>query len=404
MMAPKALDKWLPGYLRSVWLRPRVRGLRHLMVCVADHFEPFRGGASDATARDRVGRWVERYPQSVFPFLDNDGVAPRHTFFYPAEEYDRDVIDQLAGLCRGGHGEVEIHLHHRHDTAEGLSAKLVTFRDRLRGEHGLLGDVDGAPRYGFVHGNWALCNSRPDGDWCGVNDELGVLAGTGCYADFTFPSAPSATQPRMVNAIYRGTDTGRPRAADRGLPVRVRGESGRDARGQDGSLMLVQGPLALNWGWRKWGMLPRVENGELTGANPPTPGRVALWVRQHVHVCGRPDWVFVKLHTHGCVEANADVLLGDAVARMHAALQAGYGDGERWRLHYVTAREMFNIIRAAEDGMSGDPGAYRDYAVGPPPRVGKGGVEDLSQPTLLCELRRSGKSQRARRPGLRGKA
>jgi hypothetical protein len=55
--------------------------------------------------------------------------------------------------------------------------------------------------YGFVHGNWALCNSRPDGDWCGVNEELTVLAQTGCYADFTFPSAPSPTQPRMVNAV-----------------------------------------------------------------------------------------------------------------------------------------------------------------------------------------------------------
>jgi hypothetical protein len=31
------------------------------------------------------------------------------------------------------------------------------------------------------------------------------------------------------------------------------------------------------------------------------------------------------------------------------------------RLHYVTAREMVNIIHAAEDGRDGNPGAYRDY-------------------------------------------
>ena len=31
------------------------------------------------------------------------------------------------------------------------------------------------------------------------------------------------------------------------------------------------------------------------------------------------------------------------------------------RLHYVTAREMVNILHAAEDGHSGDPGKFRDY-------------------------------------------
>ena len=43
--------------------------------------------------------------------------------------------------------------------------------------------------FGFAPRNWALCNARRDGRWCGVNDELGVLRRTGCYADFTLPSA-----------------------------------------------------------------------------------------------------------------------------------------------------------------------------------------------------------------------
>jgi hypothetical protein len=34
-------------------------------------------------------------------------------------------------------------------------------------------------------------------------------------------------------------------------------------------------------------------------------------------------------------------------------------------LHYVTAREMVNIVRAAEDGAHGNPGAYRDYGLPP---------------------------------------
>jgi hypothetical protein len=37
-----------------------------------------------------------------------------------------------------------------------------------------------------------------------------------------------------------------------------------------------------------------------------------------------------------------------------------------FRLHYVTAREAYNIARAAEAGHSGDPNDYRDFLVPPP--------------------------------------
>ena len=78
--------------------------------------------------------------------------------------------------------------------------------------HGLLAcdRRTGRPAYGFIHGNWALDNSRPDGRWCGVNNELDVLRETGCYADFTFPSAPSPTQPRKINSIYYAVDDPQP--------------------------------------------------------------------------------------------------------------------------------------------------------------------------------------------------
>jgi hypothetical protein len=36
-------------------------------------------------------------------------------------------------------------------------------------------------------------------------------------------------------------------------------------------------------------------------------------------------------------------------------------------LHYVTAREMYNIARAAMDGHAGNPNQYFDYVVKPPP-------------------------------------
>jgi hypothetical protein len=48
---------------------------------------------------------------------------------------------------------------------------------------------------------------------------------------------------------------------------------------------------------------------------------------------------------------------------MHKHLAEKYNDGTKWKLHYVTAREMYNIIRAAEDGNGGSPGQYRDYEI-----------------------------------------
>jgi hypothetical protein len=410
----RAVDKWLVGYLRSVWRRPgRVDGLKHLVFCVADHFEPFANGASATEALERVRRWVEEYPRAVGAYRDADGRPPRHTFFFPADEYDDACVGLLADFCRAGFGEIEIQLHHRHDTAEGLSRKLETFRDYLHNRHGMLGcDATGAVRYGFVHGNWALCNSRPDGDWCGVDAELGVLANTGCYADFTFPSAPSPTQPQMVNAIYYASDCpGIPRGHDRGMlassaasgkwqaasgqaesvgvgacrsggegVVRIISGHGNVTSGRCRpassiqypvsasvpALLLIQGPLAPDWRRRKWGVLPRLENAEISGVNPPSSGRVDLWVRQHVHVGGRPDWVFVKVHTHGGVERNRTVLLGEGIRRMHEHLQRRYNDGVEWSLHYATAREMFNMAKAAECGTSGNPRDQRDWLVGAP--------------------------------------
>jgi hypothetical protein len=62
-----------------------------------------------------------------------------------------------------------------------------------------------------------------------------------------------------------------------------------------------------------------------------------------------------------------DTLLGEAAERMHAHLEQAYNDGTNHVLHYVTAREMYNIIKAAEAGKGGDPNDWRDYELPPPP-------------------------------------
>jgi hypothetical protein len=78
--------------------------------------------------------------------------------------------------------------------------------------------------------------------------------------------------------------------------------------------------------------------------------------------------VFVKVHTHGAVEQNAAMLLGTVMEEFHRLMLAAFNDGERYRLHYVTAREMVNIIHAAEAGAIGNAGTVRDFLY-PPPEI-----------------------------------
>ena len=358
------LHTWLGAYLGDASrraLRSRPEGLRHLLFAVCDHYEPLVGGAGPVTGRERVLAWSRGYAPALGEFRDADGRPPRHTFFFPGEQYAPEYLEPLGELARAGLGEVEVHLHHDGDTAETLRQKLELALADL-GRHGHLSrDVAGRPRWAFTHGNWCLANSRRDGRWCGVDAELPLLFEAGCYADFTFPSAPDESQPGIVNRIYwPAGDLARRRAHHQGTRARV---------GQlfDDRLLMIQGALALA---RRPGRLRvRVESSALQAGDPPTPARVDTWVEQDIHVEGRPEWVFVKVHAHGALERNAASLLGAEVRALHADLGARYNDGRRWALHYVTAREMYNIAMAAMEGATGDPSAYRDRLVAPPPVV-----------------------------------
>lgn len=353
----RAFDKWLVPHLKQQLGRRDKPA--HLMLAVCDHFEPLH--ASDkAGAVERIGIWQDRFPQLIKSFRDVDGEPPKHSFFYPIEQYDADLLGPLADLCFATGSEVEVHLHHENDTPEGVRETLERGKIDL-GRHGLLSrDVTGAVRYGFIHGNWALNNSHPEGLGCGVDREIPILRETGCYADFTMPSAPSPTQARAINSIGYLSDLPGREALDRVKRAKV--GSGVERREQSDQLLMIQGPLALNWGWRKWGVLPRMENGDITGNNPPTKQRLQLAASQSISVEGRSDWVFVKLHTHGGIEQNFEMLLGEPMRAFHESI-AGIDD---FQLHYVTAREMANIVHAAEEGKEGNPGEYRDYLFQPP--------------------------------------
>ena len=102
----KALEQWLPAYLTRARRRPPTEGPIDILLCVCDHFEPFQATDKNG-ALDRLKSWNERFPPLIREFQDADGTSPRHTFFYPIEQYDRDVINELERLCDACDGEVE---------------------------------------------------------------------------------------------------------------------------------------------------------------------------------------------------------------------------------------------------------------------------------------------------------
>jgi hypothetical protein len=205
----------------------------------------------------------------------------------------------------------------------------------LHEKHGLL-SVDketGEIVYGFIHGNWSLCNSRKDGRWCGVNDEIKILQETGCYADFTMPSAPSDTQTRKVNSIYYAVDKpGKTKSHDWGVDAEV----GKKGEG----LLMVQGPLCLDLGRRKFGLFPRIEHSGLMGNFPPSAERVRLWIDAGISVKGAQEHVFVKIYTHGTQEGVMKMLFDDGGLEKMLTVIKNQGA----TITHVSAREMVNII------------------------------------------------------------
>jgi hypothetical protein len=348
------MQRWLPTYLRERrrFQAPGPDQEVHVLLCICDHYEPRAGNASLETGRQRVAAWVDQYPHQFGRFRDSDGRPPRYSFFYPIEDYEPEYLDALAKLCRAGFGEVEIHLHHDKDTPENLRARLLEAKEILATRHGLLSRhrQTGAVMFGFIHGNWALCNARPDRCYCGVDREIPILLETGCYADLTFPSAPSATQPPIINRIYW--------AADR--PGEARSQD-VEAAAATNALLMVQGPLLLDWRRRKWGVIPRVENACLQTTQPPTIERLQQWLRARVQVLGRPDWFFVKLHAHGAPEHDHAALLGAPMVQFHEDLAKLAQSNPKFHYHYVTAREMVNLIKAAQAGYKGPIAGALDW-------------------------------------------
>jgi len=342
------MDIWIFSYIRGLLARlfSEKSTMTHVYFCLADHYEPFHRNATTEVARNRVNKWVKNYPLVASRHSDSFGRAPQHTYFYPEEEYDEEIINKISVLCKDNLGDVEIHLHHDDDTEENLRNTLNRFKTLLHDKHDLLRkNSKGEIVYGFIHGNWALDNSRKDGKWCGIDNELDILIETGCAYDMTMPSAPSDTQTRIINKIYYAKEDGLCKSHDKGRELSVSTKKEKD------EILMIQGPLTLNWRSRKFGIMPRIESGEISYDARSSLQRAKLWGDCGVSINGADDHIFIKLHCHGVTDKNLKMFYDEnGLDKLWTDLESVYRDKSNYKLHYVTAWEMYEIINKLSSG------------------------------------------------------
>ena len=339
MNLPRHSQIWLPGYIKDRLTALARNPAKRLWLLFADHYEPLWKGADEHTGAERVARWATRWPDIAAKFHDSADNPPRYTFFYPEEEYRPRLMEPLARMTSAGIADVEVHLHHDGEGQQNFVDRISRFAETLFSRHGLLRKKKGKITFAFIHGLWALDNSRPDGRFCGLNNEISLLRDLGCYADFTMPSGASPTQARLINTIYWAVDDpNKPKSYDTGISVTPGGKA-------TGDLLMIPGPFGLRWAER---LMPRIEYSELCSYDPATEYRVRRWLELAPRI---GDDIFLKLFTHGTQERHSRYLLEGGL-EFTLSLITRECQRAGLDLHFSTAWEMRQAVDALVCGDS----------------------------------------------------
>jgi hypothetical protein len=348
---------WLPDYIRyeivKIFESENTNAPTEIMLIVVDHHEIKKSLKKEEDFIRRLRILSDKH-------MDSDGKKFQYTFFYVYDDFNLEVARAISSICAQGYGDIELHWHMANETSETYRKKLKDAKRKFS-EVGALTTIEGGNAFAFIHGNWNLDNTpSSSGSVSGVTDELDLLREEGCFADFTFPAFGTSAQPKIVNSIYYALDDPKkPKSYDTGVPV-VAGKPKQNDR----YFMIFQGPMFIGMKLTDIfaGKRPFfIERGSIQGLDLPTPFRAEEWIKHGVYIKGKPEWKFIKLHTHGAM--HSDAVLGEDMDETLTHLEKNYNDGKKYRLHYVTAREAYNIVKAAEAGLTGNPNDYRDYLI-----------------------------------------
>ncbi len=369
---------WIPTYMSDVFSGRYSNAGRteHMVFLMCDHWEPGQGDR----ALQIADKWLANLEEVATRHTDSGGRPFQYSWFYPIDNFDDRVIERVAETARRGFGEIEVHWHHNHPGGKGFREDLAKALPRFTRVGALIAAPDATPRFAFIHGNWTLDNSGA-ARFCGVDDEISALLEAGCYADFTFPALGTAAQPSRINRILFARDTPAPKSYEENASEAQVGQTGT-------GLMMIQGPMGLDFRnpliLMEYGALDDAEGTDLSGrlSRPATaadyfkPHRVHLWNQIGSRVAGRPNVVFVKIHAHGV--QHRKLIFGGELNAMLTAV-ANYCNEHGIKLHYVTAREAYNLVRALEQDEQAPLAELLDYSI-PAPLTRQAGYRPPVEP------------------------
>lgn len=334
----------------------------HIMMTVADHWEP---GWKAPQNTEKAKMWLEDYPAVASKHHDADGVMPQHTWFCANIEKPTNHLQVISKACFNELGEMEIHIHHDGNKTEEINTKEMSdYIDSYLAKmnrYGACLTTTTKPKayFGFVHGIWALDNSFKDTNgirrYCGINNEIDLLISKGCYADFTLPYYGGTQGPyKWKDKIMITKDSPEPASYD--MLENIREVAFKGERPKPNELLLIPGPST--------------DSNNIDWHGPRTLDRMKKWIKANIHVKGKDNWIFIKLYTHSSQvserEEGRSAFVGEVADKFFTDIEREFNDGSKYQLHYVSAREMYNIIIAASDGKTGNPNQYRDYAIEKP--------------------------------------
>lgn len=329
---------WLGSYLFDP--APRIHRDRPLDICFVfvDRFVP----AGDPAAQlEAVRNWQKAYGDLLEGHADSRGRCPKHTWFIEPSQLGPEAREQMAHWPERSWGEIEFLFD---PSKQGGAEEL---RESIGREAELLREMGACPQGRFVaaRGGAALTGGLQA-------EEVAELLHAGCQADLSFPALGSPAQPANVNRIldlhtHSGEVVFDVARADNSPPAE--------------SLLLLPGPTHIGL------TLGVFDGGTIGPGDPPYIWRIYHWLAAHVHLPGRPNWVFFVIHGSTASDPSRRMLLGKPLDRLWTAMEERFKSPGH-RLHYVTAREAVNIARAAQAGRDGNPSDYRDFRT-PPPEV-----------------------------------
>ena len=323
---------------------------KHLIFVMVDHYE--HGGPREKERGTKENNiWCDQFMEISNRHQDDYGNNFRYTWFYPFDHHNDEIMERLSQMAYEGYGEVELHWHLGSKSGvnrENFAGRLSEAIDWFQSYGSLITAKDSKTAFAYIAGVWDLDAGRGGKETHGITNQIQQLVDQGCYADFTFSTIGSPAQPSTVNSIYYVTDDpDQPKSYNTGQHSTV-GHSNED------QLLIFQGPSALAWNGD-------IEYGAIENDPRFEPGRISKWIDANIHVHGRPEWIFVKVYSHGA--QSKDVVVAHDMDWMLTSLREQCSD-LGIKLHFMTAREAFNVVKSAEHGHQGNPEDYRDFQIG----------------------------------------